>query len=244
MITIKTAHELELMQAGGAIAREAIDKAIRAVGVGVSAFTLNKLAEELIHARGGLPCFKGYEGFPFATCINVNAGIVHGIPTGYRFKKGDIVSVDLGVLYRGYNTDVSETVEVGSSKEDQFLQLGRKALELAIFECREGGRVGDIANAIQKTIEDKGYSVSRDLVGHGIGRKVHEDPFVPCFGKPDTLERLCKGMTLAIEVIYQKGSPKLSLGKDGWTLSTWDGSLAALFEKTVAVTAGEALVLT
>ena len=124
------------------------------------------------------------------------------------------------------------------------MQLGRKALELAIFECREGGRVGDIANAIQKTIEDKGYSVSRDLVGHGIGRKVHEDPFVPCFGKPDTLERLCKGMTLAIEVIYQKGSPKLSLGKDGWTLSTWDGSLAALFEKTVAVTAGEALVLT
>jgi methionyl aminopeptidase len=205
---------------------------------------INNIAEKIILDAGAKPCFKGYDDFPFATCINVNSGIVHGIPGGYKLQNGDVVSVDLGVLYKGLNTDVSESFEVETDNESRFLETGKKALEKAIKACILGNHIGDISSAIQITIEGAGYSVSRDLAGHGVGRKIHEDPFIECFGRPRTGERLVEGMTLAIEVIYQKGRSELELAKDGWTLGTKDGSLSGLFEKSVALTRQGALVLT
>ena len=232
------------MQEGGGIARLAIDAAVKAIAVGITTLELNNIAEKVIQDAGGVACFKGYDGFPYATCININNGIVHGIPSNYRIRQGDIVSVDLGVLYKGLNTDVSDTVEVGTKDQEKFLTTGRKALEKAIGACILGNRVGDISAIIQKTVESSGYSVTRDLAGHGVGRQIHEDPYVECFGRPGKGEKLVEGMTLAIEVIYQQGKPELILARDGWTLTTKDGSISGLFEKSVAVTRQGPLVLT
>lgn len=244
MILIKTPQEIQIMQEGGKIARKAVDAAVRQAKVGMTTLELNNIAENIIVDMGGVPCFKGFEGFPYATCINVNSGIVHGLPGNYRLRIGDMVSVDLGVLYKGMNTDVSESFEMESKSQTKFLETGRNALDLAIANCVIGNRIGDISYAIQKTIEGAGYSVTRDLAGHGVGREIHEDPYVECYGRSGKGEKLMEGMTLAIEVIYQKGRPELSLAKDGWTLSTKDGSLSGLFEKSVAVTKQGALVLT
>ncbi len=244
MVTIKTPKEIELMLEGGRIARKAVDEAVRQAKVGMTTMELNNIAEEVIKKSGGIPCFKGFEGFPTATCINVNSGIVHGLPSDYKMQAGDVVSVDLGVLYKGLNTDVSESFELGSHKEAKFLDTGRRALDLAVEACVIGNKIGDISYAIQSTIEGAGYTVSRDLAGHGVGREIHEDPYVECFGRPGKGHKLVEGMTLAIEVIYQKGRPELVLSADGWTLETKDGSLAGLFEKSVAVTRQGALVLT
>jgi methionyl aminopeptidase len=244
MINLKTPQEIQIMLEGGKIARSAIDTAVKVAKAGMTTMDLNNLAERIILDSGGIPCFKGYDGFPFATCINVNAGIVHGIPNNYLIKKGDVVSVDLGVLYKGLNTDVSETFEVETHAQDKFLEIGRKALENAIFACQLDARIGDISSAIQKTVENAGYSVSRDLAGHGLGKDIHEDPFVTCFGRPGKGEKLVEGLVLALEIIYQKGKPDLVLSRDGWTLSTKDGSLSGLYEKSVAVTKQGPLVLT
>jgi len=232
------------MQEGGKIARKAVDEALKRAKAGMSTLELNNIAEKIITDMGGVPCFKGYEGFPFATCININEGVVHGVPNKYKIQRGDIVSVDLGVLYGGLNTDVSESFEVETDAHRKFLDTGRKALENAIKVCVTGNKIGDISNTIQKTIESGGFSVSRDLAGHGVGREIHEDPYVECFGRPGKGHELKEGMTLAIEIIYQKGRPELHLAKDGWTLSTKDGSLSGLFEKSVAVTRQGVLVLT
>lgn len=232
------------MREGGKIARKAVDEAVRQAKVGMTTLELNNIAEKVIVDMGGMSCFKGYEGFPFATCINVNEGIVHGIPNEYKIQQGDVVSIDLGVLYKGFNTDVSESFEMETDVQGKFLDTGRKALEYAISACVIGNKIGDISHTIQKTVESAGFSVSRDLAGHGIGREIHEDPYVECFGQPGKGLEIKEGMTLAIEVIYQKGLPKLRLAKDGWTLLTKDGSLSGLFEKSVAVTRQGALVLT
>lgn len=244
MISIKTPKDLELMIEGGKIARKAIDMAIEAVKPGVTGLDINSIAKDYILQSGAVPSFKGYEGFTHAVCVNINSGVVHGIPNNQKFKPGDVVSVDLGVLLNGYHTDVSESVEVETLSHKKFLDTGREALKEAIFMCRPGNRVGDISNSIQNVIEREGYSVSRDLAGHGVGRELHEDPFIPCYGKKGKGEKLAVGMVLAIEVIYQVGDYPLVIGNDGWTLSTRDGSLSGLFEKTVAVTTGDALVLT
>jgi len=244
MVTIKTPKEVELMLEGGRIARKAVDEAVRRAKVGMTTMELNNIAEEVIVKSGGIPCFKGFEGFPTATCININSGIVHGLPSDYKMQAGDIVSVDLGVLYKGLNTDVSESFELSSQKERKFLETGRRALELAIEACVIGNKIGDISHAIQSTIEGGGYTVSRDLAGHGVGREIHEDPYVEGYGRAGKGYNLVEGMTLAIEVIYQKGRPDLHLDRDNWTLSTRDGTLAGLFEKSVAVTRQGALVLT
>lgn len=244
MTLIKSELEIAGMQESGEIARKAIDEAVKQAKIGMSTKELNDLAENVILEAGGKPCFKGYEGFPSATCININSGIVHGVPGSYRLKSGDVVSVDLGVLYKGMVTDVSESFEVGTKNQSKFLETGQKALKEAIEACILGNRIGDISSAIQKTVEKSGYSVTRDLAGHGVGRLVHEDPYIPCYGRPGRGEKLVEGMTLAIEVIYQKGSPELVLDQDGWTLSTQDGSLSGLFEKTLALTRQGVLVLT
>ena len=244
MICIKTPQEIEIMQEGGRVARKAVDEAVRQAKVGMTTLELNNIAEKIITDAGGTACFKGYKGFPFATCININDGIVHGVPNKYKIQKGDVVSIDLGVFYQGLNTDVSESFEVETHRQDKFLEAGRKALENAMETCIIGNKIGDISNAIQTTVQRAGFSVSRDLAGHGVGREIHEDPYVECFGRPGKGREIKEGMTLAIEVIYQKGRPELCLAKDGWTLATKDGSLAGLFEKSVAVTRQGVLVLT
>lgn len=241
---IKTLEEIDAMKAGGKIARDAVIQTIRAAAPGMTTMNLNDLAEQHILSAGGKPCFKGFEGFPSATCINVNEGIVHGLPGSYKLKTGDLVSLDLGVLYKGMITDVSESFEVKSAKHKDFLNAGKNALKKAIEECVVGNHIGDISYAMQKTIETAGYSVSRDLAGHGVGKMIHEDPYVPCYGRPKRGIKVVEGMTLAIEVIYQKGFPELILDPDGWTLSTRDGSLSGLFESSVAVLKQGVLVLT
>jgi len=193
------------MLEGGKIARRAVDEAVRHTKAGMTTLELNNIAEKIILDAGGIPCFKGYEGFPFATCININDGIVHGIPNQYKIQRGDIVSIDLGVLYKGLNTDVSESFEVETNAQDSLLEAGKKALAAAIAKCVVGNKIGDISSTIQKTIESSGFSVSRDLAGHGVGREIHEDPYVECFGRPGKGHEIKEGMTLAIEVIYPFG---------------------------------------
>ncbi|MFH1295528.1 MAG: type I methionyl aminopeptidase [bacterium] len=244
MIVLKTPAEVEKMVQGGKIARRALTAAVQQAKVGVSTLELNQLAEQFILAAGAKPSFKGYEGFPAATCINVNSGIVHGLPNDYRLQIGDVVSIDLGVLFAGLHTDVSESFEVEANNHCKFLATGKKALDLAVSACVVGNRIGDISWAIQRTVERVGYSVSIDLAGHGVGRELHEDPFIECFGQPGQGVLLKAGMTLAVEVIYQQGRPELVLAEDGWTLRTKDGSLSGLFEKSVAVTGRGVLVLT
>lgn len=242
------------MKEGGKIAAEALVEVLAAAKPGVSTLELNNRAEKLILAAGGKPSFKGFQDYPFATCINVNEGIVHGIPTERKLRAGDIVTVDLGVFYKGLHTDTARTVGVGSSalqlfSVQQFLSVGWQALEGAIDQCQVGKTVGDISHTIQTTVERAGYNVARELGGHGVGRKLHEPPFIPGFGQPGTGPALKEGMTLAIEVIYMQGNGKIKTLDDGWTVvassrSRGDGRLAGLFEHTVAVTKGGPVILT
>lgn len=244
MIQTKTPQEIELMSKSGQIASEALREVLRRIDVGVKTIDLEKIADDYILSKGATASFKTVDGYSFATCINVNDGIVHGIPSNYEIKKGDLVSVDLGALLNDYHSDISYTVEVGTKKETDFLELGKRALNSAIEKCVVGNTVGDISYQMQRPVEEMGFSVSRELVGHGIGRNLHEDPYVPCYGKPGKGPVLKEGMALAIEIIYQKGKPELFVEADDWTLSTADRSLSALFEKTVAVTKNGPKLLT
>ncbi len=244
MISIKSKQDIEIMREGGKITALALKNALAAVKTGVTLKELDKIAEKTIKDAGAFPSFKTVEDYAFTTCINVNQGIVHGIPDGYSLKNGDLVSIDLGALYKGFHTDLAYTMEVDANKEEKFLETGRRALKEAIFNCISGAKMGDVSNAIQKVIERAGYSVSRDLVGHGVGKELHEDPYVPGYGKKGKGIVLEEGMVLAIEVIYQKGNPELVIAEDGWTLETKDQSLSGLFEHTVAITAGDPIIIT
>lgn len=255
VIPVKSSKEIEAMKEGGKITATVLAKVLTAVKPGVTTLELNNLAEKLILEAGGKPSFKGFQDYPFATCINVNDGVVHGMPTERKLNAGDIVTVDLGVFYKGLHTDNAGTMEVGRSKlearkEDrswkleEFLDVGQKALEGAIKQCQVGKTVGDISHTIQKTVEKVGYHVVQELGGHGVGKVLHEPPFIPGFGRPGEGPKLSAGMTLAIEVIYTKGDGKIELLDDDWTIVTADGSLAGLFEHTVAITKSNPLILT
>jgi len=244
MIKIKTQNEINLMSEGGKISALALSEVLKNIKVGVTTLSLDKIAEDIIKKHNALSSFKNVEGYKYTTCINVNEGLVHGIPNNYRIKKGDIVSIDLGVLYKGFHTDLSYTIEVETKNQTVFLDTGVQALEQGIFNCIAGNKIGDISNSMQRVIERAGYSVSRDLVGHGIGVDLHEDPYVPGYGSKNFGSELKEGMVLAVEIIYQKGKPKLKVANDGWTIETLDGSLGALFEHTVAVTTNGPIVLT
>ncbi len=244
MIHLKSDLEIELMQRGGEITSAVLQTLIRAVKVDTKLIDLDSLAEEEILKLGAEPSFKTVDNYPYTTCINVNEGIVHGMPNEYKLKKSDIVSIDIGSLYKGFHTDLSYTLEVETDYESTFLKTGKLALEKAISSCKLGNRIGDISASMQQEVESKGYSVSEMLVGHGVGRKLHEDPYVPCYGVFGTGHKLKAGMVLAIEVIYQKGRPDLVESSDGWTLKTADGSLSALYEKTVALTRAGTVVIT
>lgn len=243
MINIKSPEEIKIMQEGGKITEQALNEVLKAARSGTSLYELNEIAEQVIKDSGGEASFKTVDDYQFATCINVNEGIVHGIPNNYIVKSGDILSVDLGVLYKGFHTDLSYTVEIETNNEDQFLQTGKAALKESLRNCVVGNKIGDVSAAIQETVERQGYTVSEDLVGHGIGRELHEDPYVMCYGKRGTGLVLKEGMVFAVEVIYQKGRPELALDKDGWTLKTADNSLSGLFESTVAVGRDEPVII-
>jgi len=244
MLTYKTPSEIEIMRIGGKISSNALKIALDMADEGISLREIDQEVEKFILKNNAKPSFKTVPGYQYSTCININDGLVHGIPNQYVIKRGDLVKIDLGVLYDGFHTDTSGTKEIGSNLESKFLEAGQICLDEAVKKCQIGNRIGDISAAMQHAIESRGYSVSKELVGHGIGKQLHEDPLVPPYGKPGTGITLKEGLVLAIEIIYQKGSHHLKTSSDGWTISTKDGSLGGLWEHTVAITRKGPLVLT
>lgn len=244
MISIRTDEEIQIMKEGGKITAGALDAVLKNVKVGVKLSELDKIAEDFILKAGAKPSFKMVEGYKYTTCININEGLVHGIPNDTVVKTGDLVKVDLGAFYKGFHTDLSYTVEVGTNKYTQFLKAGEEAINEAIKQCVAGNHIGDISFAIQKVIEGAGLSISRELIGHGVGKELHEDPEIPGYGVMGRGPLIKKGMVFALEVIYQAGKPDLAFEKDGWTIRTKDRSMAGLFEHTVAITDNKPVVLT
>jgi methionyl aminopeptidase len=226
------------MKQGGRILSEVMTQAIRFVKTGLALEQIDNFIEALIEKKGARPSFKRVPGYRWASCINLNEGIVHGIPDKKRVKRGDVISLDIGVFYQGYHTDMSYTWEVETNNFREFLLAGEKALTEAVAEAKIGNRIGDISLAIQRNIETEGIgNCSRDLTGHGVGAKLHQAPIIPCFldGEKRETPLLKENQALAIEVIYSQGTPKIEVADDGWTIATVDGKISALFEKTVLV---------
>ena len=246
MIIRKSAHEIEKMAAAGALVAETIALVGEHIRPGVTTAELDRLGEEHITSRGGVPTSKGYRGFPAALCISPNSVVVHGIPGPYALEDADIVDIDIGVTLDGFVADSAYTFTVGdvSEETERLLEACQAALAAGIAEARVGNRVGDISAAIQQVSEEAGFGVVRSLVGHGVGRSYHEEPQIPNFGRPGRGPALSEGMTLAIEPMITAGRPDVHVHDDGWTISTRDGSLAAHFEHTVAVTPAGPRILT
>ena len=235
------------MREGGKITAACLAMLTESVRAGITTKKLDRMAEDFIRSSGGKPEFKGYQGFPASICASPNAMIVHGIPGSYRLKEGDIISLDVGVRYEGFVTDSAITVPVGEipQETERLLETTRRCLEAATEQTRPGNRLGDIGHAIQSLAESRGYGVVRDLVSHGVGRKMHEDPQIPNYGRPGTGPRLMPGMTFAIEPMVTLGGYDIRISEwDGWSIYTADGSLSAHFEHTVAVTEDGPWVLT
>ena len=248
MIQLKSAREVELMAQGGKILAATIETLRGAVRPGISTGELDTIAEEFIRSHdGAVPAFKGLYGFPGSICASLNNEIVHGIPSPKRvLKDGDIVSLDVGVGYKGYFTDSATTVAVGSisGEAQRLLDVTQRALAAGIDAAVVGNHIGDIGAAVQGVVEASGFTVVRDLVGHGIGVEFHEEPQVPNYGKPKRRERLSPGLTVAIEPMVNVGGPATKTLADRWTIVTLDGSLSAHFEHTVAITDDGPRVLT
>lgn len=248
MIQLKSAREIALMAEGGKILGATVEHLRAAVKPGMTTADLDEIAEAFIRGHeGAVPAFKGLYGFPGSICSSVNHEIVHGIPSRKRtLKDGDIVSIDVGVGYKGYFTDSATTVGVGriSAEAQRLLDVTQKSLEAGIAAATVGNHIGDIGHAVQKVVEAAGFSVVRDLVGHGIGVEFHEEPQVPNYGKPKRREKLVPGLTIAIEPMVNLGGPATRTLSDRWTIVTVDGSLSAHFEHTVAITDDGPLVLT
>ena len=246
MIPLKTEKEIGTMADGGKRLGWVLAEVLKKVKPGVSLRELDQLAEKLIKKKGGKPSFKMVEGYRWATFLNVDQGVVHGVPTDYLLKKGDLLSIDLGLFYQGFHTDMARTIQVAGGKNQPFLKAGKKALREAIKATKPGNRVGHLSAAIEKEIRKAGYQPVRTLTGHGVGKELHEEPRIPCFLERKLNETLLlkPGMVLAIEVIYTKGKPDLLVKDDGWTVETIDSKLAGLFEQTVAVTKKGPKVLT
>ncbi len=234
------------MARAGAILAATLDLMASNVRQGISTGELDKLAERFIRSRGGEPTFKGYRGFPGSICASPNAMIVHGIPGPYRLKSGDIISIDVGVTLDGWVADAARTFPVRdvSKEASNLLSATEESLHAGVAECRVGNRIGDVSSAIQRLAEGAGLSVVRSLVGHGVGRSMHEDPQVPNYGKPGKGPLLEEGMVLAIEPMTTAGRSAVRMGSDGWAIFSQDGSPAAHFEFTVAITAAGPQVLT
>lgn len=246
MITIKTPEEIAIMVEGGKILAGIMKKLRKEVRPGIATKELDRLAESLILDARAQPSFKGYQGFPATLCVSVNDEIVHAVPSDRVLKEGDIVSLDLGLVWRGFHLDMAVTVPVGNISHEarRIIWVTKKALKMGIKKVRPGNAVGDIGNTIQRYVESQGFNVTRDLVGHGIGRELHEEPMIPNFGKRGRGEELREGMVICLEPMVIIGDWKLKKCKDGFGYKTADGSLSAHFEHTVAVTREGAKVLT
>lgn len=250
MVKPRKSKELKLMRASGRITATVLRKVLENIKVGTTGLDLDRIAEEEIKRLGGEASFKTVKGYKWTTCITFLNQVVHGIPTDRKIVEGDIISVDLGAVFGGWHTDAAWSVLVGDrkskigSRKMQFLKIGEEALWLGIGQAVGGNRVGDISSAIQTHIEAAGYSVVRSLVGHGVGKSLHEEPEVPGYGKKGTGMVLAQGQTLAIEVIYTAGKPDVVVERDGWTISSADGSISGLFEMSVIVGKEKAEVLT
>ncbi len=246
MIVRKSAAEIEGMARAGRVVADTLDVLREHAQPGASLLELDRIGEEFIRSQGGVPTSKGYRGFPAAICISPNDMIVHGIPSAYELEEGDVVSLDVGVTLDGLIADSAATVGVGEIEPEaqRLLDVCEAARAAGIAEARIGNRVGDVAAAVQRTTEEAGFSVVRALVGHGVGRSYHEEPQVPNFGRPGTLAPLVAGMTIAIEPMITAGSSEIFVADDGWSISTTDGSLAAHFEHTVAITEDGPRILT
>jgi methionyl aminopeptidase len=238
-VELKSADEIARIRDAALVVHDVLQEVIAAVAPGVPTGELDRIADDATRARGAVPAFKGYHGYPAVICISVNDEVVHGIPSERRvLAEGDVVGLDFGVVYRGFYGDSAYTVPVGRVGPDaaRLLETTRIGLERAIAAARPGAHLGDIGHAVQSYVEARGYSVVQDFVGHGIGRRLHEPPRVPNFGAPGTGMRLRAGMVLAIEPMVNAGRPEVRVLEDGWTAVTVDGRLSAHFEHTVAIT--------
>ena len=246
MIIRKSASELEQMARAGRVVAGTLALVGEHARPGVTTAELDALAEEFIRSQGGVPTFKGYRGYPASICTSPNEMIVHGIPGRTRSRDGDILSVDVGVTLGGFVADSAYTFAVGEISADaqRLLDTCQAALAAGIEQCRVGNRLSDIGHAIQTVTEAAGFAVVRSLVGHGVGRPMHEEPQIPNYGEPGRGPQLAAGMTFAIEPMITSGAPEVVLHDDEWSISTADGSLAAHFEHTVAVTDAEPRILT
>jgi len=246
MIERKSNAEIETMARAGRVVAETLTKLGEGIRPGMTTRDLDELAEEYIRSQGGVPTFKGYRGFPASICTSPNSMVVHGIPGAYRIEDGDLLSVDVGVTLDGFVADSAYTFAVGEIPESsqRLLEACQAALEAGISEARPGNRIGDISAAVQRTTEEAGFAVVRELVGHGVGRSMHEEPQIPNVGEAGRGPLLQPGMTLAIEPMITVGSPATKTLGDKWTVVTADGSLSAHFEHTVAITANGPRILT
>lgn len=246
MIILKTERDLELMRPAGAIAARVLDDLAAFVRPGVTTRQVDEYAAGRMKAYGAKSAFLGYRKFPCHTCISVNDEVVHGLANDRQLRFGDIVSVDCGVIYRGYIGDTARTLPVGGCgvAAQQLMDVTQQALQCGIERAVAGNRVTDISRAIQNYVEGNGYSVVREFVGHGVGRTMHEEPQVPNFVDARSNQRLRPGMTIAIEPMVNAGRPDVKILKDGWTVVTQDGSLSAHFEHTVLITESEPEILT
>ena len=247
MIVLKSPRELALMRNGGHILADVMDRLREIVQPGMATQEIDEDVEAFIRKRGATPAFKGYRGFPATVCVSINDEVVHGIPSPHRrIKKGDIVGLDLGCIVEGDYADCALTLALGDvpPRVQELLDVTRQSLDIAIDECRPGRRLSDVSHSVQRHVEAHGFGVVRTFVGHGIGRELHEDPQVPNFGDPGRGPQLKPGMVLAIEPMVTMGSWEVRILADRWTAVTVDGSLAAHFEHTIAVTEHGPEVLT
>ncbi|MCL2098234.1 MAG: type I methionyl aminopeptidase [Bacteroidales bacterium] len=245
MIALRTNEEIALLKENALLVSKTLAEVGKRIQPGITTLELDKLAETFIRDHGAEPAFLGYEGFPNSLCISVNDVVVHGIPSAYRLQEGDIVAIDCGTRYKGYYGDSAYTFAVGkiSREAETLLSVTKDSLYKGIAQAIAGNRVGDISAAVQSHAEQFGYGVVREMVGHGIGRKMHEAPEVPNFGKRGRGKQLKEGMVICIEPMINEGTKKVYLDKDGWTLHTEDNKLSAHFELMVCIRKGHPEVL-
>jgi methionyl aminopeptidase len=238
MVILKLPEEIEKARASNRIVAEVLSRLREKIKPGVRTKELDKFAEEIAEKRGAKPAFKGYRGYPYSLCISINEVVVHGMPSERILEEGDIVSLDFGVCYQGFCGDSAITLPVGkvTQKASRLMQVTEQSLYAGIEQARSGNRLGDISAAVQAVVEDAGYSVVRDFVGHGIGKDLHEDPQIPNFGQKGRGIELKRGMILAIEPMVNEGKYKVQILPDGWTVVTKDRSLSAHFEHSIAIT--------
>lgn len=245
MIHLKTAEEIELLRQSSLLVGKTLAAVAREIGEGVSTIALDKVAEQFIRDNGGVPAFKGYRGFPGSLCISVNSQVVHGIPGKYELKSGDIISVDCGVKMNGYYGDSAFTFPVGEVKREilDLLRVTKESLYKGIEKAVAGNRMGDVSEAIQSHAEKHGYGVVRELVGHGVGKNLHEEPEVPNYGRRGSGPKLAAGLVIAIEPMINMGTKSVKQHSDGWTITTADGKPSAHYEHTIAVGTNKADIL-